>query len=78
MNTLIKNEKQSNTFDIPRNTSSFKEKVNGPRISIDSKFYQKLLVIFISLSTILIFPEKPKELESICMTYYSRNICNFW
>ena len=45
---------------------------------VDLKFYQKLFVVFISLSTILIFPESPKELENICENYYSRNHCNVW
>ena len=45
---------------------------------ISYKFYQKLFVSLISFSTILIFPESPKELENICETYNSREICNFW
>ena len=43
-----------------------------------SKFYQKLFVFLISFSTILIFPESPKELENICESYNSRKICNVW
>ena len=45
---------------------------------IDFKFYQKLLVLLISLSTILIFPESPRELEEICESYNSRKLCNVW
>ena len=45
---------------------------------IDFKFYQKLFIVLISLSTILIFPESPKELENICAVYNSRNLCNVW
>ena len=45
---------------------------------IDIQFYQKLFVILISLSTILIFPESPKELENLCESYNSRKICNVW
>ena len=45
---------------------------------INFKFYQKLFVVFISLSTILIFPESPRELENICEGYNSRKICNIW
>ena len=45
---------------------------------VNSKFYQNLFVLFISFSTILIFPESPKELENICETYNSREICNVW
>ena len=42
------------------------------------KLYQKLFVFLISFSTILIFPESPKELENICENYNSRKICNVW
>ena len=45
---------------------------------VNFKFYQKLFVFLISFSTILIFPESPKELENICKTYNSRKICNVW
>ena len=45
---------------------------------VSFKFYQKLFVFLISFSTILIFPESPKELENICETYNSREICNVW
>ena len=46
--------------------------------SIDSKLYQKLIVVLIALSTILIFPESPRELEKICESYNSRQLCNVW
>ena len=42
----------------------------------DFKFYQKLFVFLLAFSTILIFPESPKELENICESYNSRKICN--
>ena len=45
---------------------------------VNFKFYQKLFVFLISFSTILIFPESPKELENICESYNSRKICNVW
>ena len=45
---------------------------------VSVKFYQKLFVFLISFSTILIFPESPKELENICESYNSRKICNVW
>ncbi len=45
---------------------------------VNFKFYQKLFVLLISFSTILIFPESPKELENICESYNSRKICNVW
>ena len=45
---------------------------------VSSKFYQKLFVFLISFSTILIFPESPKEVENLCESYNSRKICNVW
>jgi len=45
---------------------------------VNFKFYQKLFVLLISLSTILIFSESPRELENICESYHSRKICNVW
>ena len=45
---------------------------------INLKLYQKLFVLLISFSTILIFPESPRELGNICETYNSRKICNVW
>ena len=45
---------------------------------VGSKFYQKLFVLLISLSTILIFPESPKNLENICKNYNSIKLCNVW
>ena len=45
---------------------------------IDYKLYQKIFVVIISFSTILIFPESPRELESICETYNSTKLCNVW
>ena len=42
------------------------------------KFYQKLFVILISLSAMLIFPESPRNFENICETYNSRRMCNVW
>ena len=45
---------------------------------VNFKFYQKLFVFLIAFSTILIFPESPKELENICESYNSRKICIVW
>jgi len=45
---------------------------------INFKFYQKLFVLLVSFSIILIFPDSPRELENICMNYKSAKICNVW
>ena len=75
MNTALKLDLKSKTYCISKSYSRLAEK----EISlINNKFYQKLFVLLISFSTILIFPESPKELENICEIYNSRKICNVW
>ena len=66
---------KSKTFCISKSYGRLIEK----EISlVNFKFYQKLFVFLLAFSTILIFPESPKELESICESYNSRKICNVW
>ena len=75
MKTTAKPDLNSKTFCISKSYTHLREK----EISlVDYKFYQKLFIVLISLSTFLIFPESPKELENICETYNSRNLCNVW
>ena len=75
MNTAFKPDLKSKTYCISKSYSRLKEK----EISfINFKVYQKLFVLLISFSTILIFPESPKELENICESYNARKICNIW
>ena len=66
---------KSPTFLSTKNNSIFREK----ELSLgDYKFYQKLIVILISFSTILIFPDSPRELVTICEAYNTRELCNIW
>ena len=75
MKTVLKPELKLKTYCISKIYSRLKEK----EISfINFKVYQKLFVLLISFSTILIFPESPRELENICEIYNSRKICNIW
>ena len=75
MKTAVKIDLKSKSFCVSNRHTHLIEK----EISVvNFKFYQKLFVFLISLSTILIFPESPKELENICKTYISRKICNVW
>ena len=75
MNTAVDPGLKSKTFSRNKIDSMSKEK----EISlVDSKFYQKLFLVLISLSTILIFPESPRELESICNSYNAKKLCNVW
>ena len=75
MNTDVKPDFKLKTFCISKSYSRLREKEF--RV-FDLKFYQKILVVFISLSTILIYPESPKELENICEFYNSSKLCNVW
>ena len=75
MKTVLKPEFKLETYCISKSYSRLKEK----EISfINFKVYQKLFVLLISFSTILIFPESPREMENICESYNSRKICNVW
>ena len=75
MKTVLKPDLKLKTYCISKSYSPLTEKETT---SINFKFYQKLFVLLISFSTILILPESPKELENICETYNSRKICNVW
>ena len=73
MKVAVKSDPKSTTFFLSKSYTRFKEKeVN----SVNFKFYQKLFVILISFSTILIFPESPRELGNLCEAYNSQKICN--
>jgi len=75
MKAAFEPDLKSKTLCISKSYSRLAEK----EVSlVSSKFYQKLFVFLISFSTILIFPESPKELENICESYNSRKICNVW
>ena len=75
MKTALRPDLKSKTYCISKSYSRLTEK----EISlINFKFYQKLFVLLISFSTILIFPESPKELESICESNNSRKSCKVW
>ena len=75
MKAALKSDLKSKTYCISKSYSRLIEKETS---LIDFKFYQKLFVLLISLSTILIFPESPKELGNICENYNFRKICNVW
>ena len=75
MKTASKADFKLKTFSITKSYTRLSEK----EISlVNYKFYQKLFVLLISFSTILIFPESPRELGNICESYNSRQICNVW
>ena len=75
MKTALKPDLKSKTYCISKSYSRLTEKEMS---LISFKFYQKLFVLLISFSTILIFPEMSRELGNICEIYNSRKICNVW
>jgi len=75
MRTLVKPDLKSKTFSHNKSFFSLREKDTS---IVDFQFYQKLFVVLISFSTILIFPESPRELENICESYNSSKLCNVW
>ena len=75
MKTALKPDLKSKTFCVSKSYPRFVEKEVS---SVSLKFYQKLFVFLIAFSTILIFPESPRELANICESYNSKKICNVW
>ena len=75
MKTALKPDLKSKTYCISKSYGRLPQKEIG---FINFKFYQKVFVLLISFSTILIFSESPRELENICESYNSKKICNVW
>ena len=75
MKTVVKPVLKQKTSRISKSYTRLIEKDSSQS---DFKFYQKLFVLLISVSTILIFPESPRELGNICDTYNSSKVCNIW
>ncbi len=75
MKTAVKPDLKSKTLCSSKSYIRLREK---EIISIDFKFYQKLFIVLLSLSTFLIFPESPRELEKICNEHNSGKLCIVW
>ena len=75
MKTASKTDFKLKTFSI---TKSYTRLIDKEISFVNFKFYQKLFILLVSFSTILIFPESPRELGNICEIYNSRKICNVW
>ena len=76
MKTALKPDLKSKTFCVSK--SSYPRLIEKEVSLVNFKFYQKLFILLISFSTFLIFPESPRELENMCVSYNSRKICNVW
>ena len=75
MKTALKHDLKLKTFCVSK---SYRRLLEKEVSLVNFKFYQKLFAFLISFSTILIFPESPRELGNICEDYNSRKICNVW
>ena len=75
MRTAVKSDFESKIFCVSKNYIRLKDK---ELCSVNFKFYQKLFVLLVSFSTILIFPQSPRELGNICESYNSTKICKIW
>ena len=75
MKTAFKADLKSKTFCVSK---SYPRLIEKEVSLVNFRFYQKLFVFLIAFSTILIFPESPKELENICESYNTSKICNAW
>ena len=75
MKSSVRPSLKSKTFSICKSNTHLTEKEIN---LINYKFYQKSFVLLIAFSTILIFPQSPKELGNICEDYNSIKICNVW
>jgi len=75
MKIAFETDSKSKTFCISK---TYTRQIEKEISLVNIKFYQKLFVLLISFSTILIFPESPLELGNICEFYNSKKICNVW
>ena len=75
MNTAFKPDLKSKTYCISK---SYNRPMEKEIRLVNFKFYQKLFILLISFSTILIFPESPRELGNICERFNTTKICNVW
>ena len=75
MKTAFNSDLKSKTLCFSKSYTRLVEKENS---YVNFKLYQKLFVLLIAFSTILIFQESPRELARICENYNSKKICSVW
>ena len=76
MSVTIKPEVRFKNYSSRKRTYLAMSRINNSKPFVDTKLYQKLFVLFITLSTFLIFPESPKQLEFVCTIHNSSDVCN--
>ena len=75
MKTVVKPDLKSQSFCNSKGYVLLRKKEIR---EVDFRFYQKLFIVLISLSTFLIFPDSPRELEHICESHNSSKLCIVW
>ena len=75
MKTAFDSDLKPKTLCFSKSYTRLVEKENS---YVNFKLYQKLFVLLIAFSTILIFPESPREMAKICENYNSKKICSVW
>ena len=78
MKTLIKPQTKLKLVKLNNHNNHFEDQLNTSKTNLDTKFYQKLFLVFFSLSIFLIFPESPQNDDALCNKYYSEKVCNVW
>ena len=78
MQTLIKPKVKLKIASFDNSNYQVKEKSNNLKFGLDFKFYQKLFVILFASCTFLIFPESPRDSETLCKKYNLTEACMVW
>ena len=78
MQTLIQPEVKLKRVSFDDSNYHPKLKLNNLKFGLDFKFYQKLFVILLVSCAFLIFPESPRDSETLCKKYHLTEACMVW
>ena len=78
MQTLIKPEVKLEITTFDNSIYPVTKKLVSKKSGLTLKFYQKLILILLTSSVFLIFPESPKNADYLCNKYNSKEACTVW